>query len=323
MSLTPDSEPPFDVDAIQSGWQPLDWKSPQAIEGEARRYAEYYGIDFARQYPQLLHAFGYFDAAGHTIAVHGWLPPQARGTVLVVHGYFDHVGLYRHVIGHLLERGYAVLAYDLPGHGLSSGARAAIDDFLIYRDVLHECLTNKANGFPRPWHVIAQSTGGAIVMDYLVSSAVRGTPSPFEKVILLAPLVRPFAWRSGRFLHALVSPFRDYVKRVFTVNSNDPDFLHFLEHLDPLQHRALSARWVTALKKWIPTFERAGAVRVSPVIIQGDMDETVDWRHNLGIIEDKFHQPEINVLKGARHQLANEHPDIRKQVRSIIDRHLN
>lgn len=316
------NQSPFDAHTIQRAWQPLDWKTPQEISGEARRYADFYGIGFADRFPGLLHGFGYFEAAGHDIAIHAWRPAAPRGTVLVLHGYFDHVGLYRHVIEHLLKLGYAVLAYDLPGHGLSSGPRAAIDNFLVYREVLTQCLARQENNFPKPWHALAQSTGGAIIMDYLLSAGGSNEQAPFEKVILLAPLVRPMGWRSGRVLHSLVSPFRDYIRRVFTVNSSDPDFLHFLEHLDPLQHHQLSARWVGALKKWIPGFERAASVRISPVIIQGDMDETVDWRHNLSIIEDKFSEPEIHILKGARHQLANEHRDFREQINRILDRHL-
>lgn len=313
---------PFDKDTILRSWQPLDWQSPQQISGEALRYASYYGLDLRNQYPDLLHAFGYFDAADHQIAVHAWMPPAPRGTVLVCHGYFDHVGLYRHIIAHLVSRHYAVLAYDLPGHGLSSGPRAAIDDFLVYREVLTQCLARKENHFPKPWHVVAQSTGGAIVLDYALHVAPGRDAFPFEKVILLAPLVRPAKWRTGAFMHSLVSPFRDYVKRVFTINSNDPEFLHFLEHLDPLQSKLLSARWVGALKKWIPGIEAAQRVSISPIVIQGDLDETVDWRHNLNIIEDKFASPEIHLLKGARHQLANEAPAFREKIAQILDRHL-
>jgi lysophospholipase len=312
----------FDTDRIIKSWQPLNWQQPQRIDGEALRYARYYGIDFSHNNNHLLHGFGYFEAAGHTIAVHAWLPDRPLGTVLVCHGYFDHVGLYRHVIQHLLSRNFAVLAYDLPGHGLSSGPRAAIDDFLVYREVLSQCLANKQNHFPRPWHVVAQSTGGAIMIDYALHSAPNSQPFPFEKVILLAPLVRPAKWRAGAIMHSLVSPFRDYVKRVFTVNSGDPDFLNFLENLDPLQSRLLSARWVSALKKWIPGIEAAERVSISPIIIQGDLDETVDWRYNLNFIEDKFHSPEIHILKGARHQLANESAEVRAKIAAILDKHL-
>lgn len=314
---------PFDRQRIISNWQPLDWKSPRAVEdAEALRYARYYGINFSERYRNLLHAFGYFPAADHLIAVHAWMPPRPRGTVLVCHGYFDHVGLYRHVIDHLLKRNFAVLAYDLPGHGLSSGPRAAIEDFVIYREVLSQCLALKANHFPRPWHVVAQSTGGAIIVDFALHAATPAEVFPFEKVILMAPLIRPAKWRTGALLHTLVSPFREYVKRVFTLNSNDPEFLHFLEHLDPLQSRLLSARWVNALKKWIPVVEAASRVSLSPVIIQGDLDETVDWRHNLDILEDKFASPDINILKGARHQLANEAEPYRSRIAAILDRHL-
>ena len=313
---------PFNVDRIRQSWEPLAWEAPQAISGEANRYARFYGIDFANQFPDLLHAFGYFEAAGHTIAVHAWRPPAPKGSILVCHGYFDHVGLFRHVIRHLLELNYAVLAYDLPGHGLSSGPQAAIDDFAIYREVLSQCLANKANAFPTPWHVVAQSTGGAIIMDYALHGSRNNEPFPFDKMILLAPLVRPANWRYGAALHSLVKPFRDYVRRSFRVNSNDPEFGHFLQHQDPLQSQVMSAKWVSALKRWIPFFKFDSRVKISPIIIQGDMDETVDWRHNLNVIEDKFSSPEIHLLSGARHQLANESAAFREKINRILDKHL-
>ena len=313
---------PFNVDRIRQSWEPLAWEAPQAISGEANRYARFYGIDFANQFPDLLHAFGSFEASGHPIAVHAWRPPAPKGSILVCHGYFDHVGLFRHVIRHLLELNYAVLAYDLPGHGLSSGPQAAIDDFAIYREVLSQCLANKANAFPTPWHVVAQSTGGAIIMDYALHGSRNNEPFPFDKMILLAPLVRPANWRYGAALHSLVKPFRDYVRRSFWVNSNDPEFGHFLQHQDPLQSQVMSAKWVSALKRWIPDFERASRVKISPIIIQGDMDETVDWRHNLNVIEDKFSSPEIHLLSGARHQLANESAAFREKINRILDKHL-
>jgi len=310
---------PFDVPLIEQSWKPLEWQKPEEISGEALRYAQYYGIDFGQQRNGLLHSFGYFEAANHVIAVHAWLPDKARGTVLLAHGYFDHVGLYRHIIEYLLDLDYAVVGYDLPGHGLSSGERASIDDFYIYQQVLEQCLANKANGFPAPWHTISQSTGGAIIMEYLLR---QGEQQPFEKIILLAPLVRPKGWRTAQWIHSVISPFRATVKRAFTPNSNDPAFLHFLQHLDPLQPRMLSARWVGALKQWIPQFERSGKVNISPIIIQGDKDGTVDWRHNLNMIEDKFKQPEVHLLKGARHQLANEDWTFREQIRQVLLEHL-
>jgi alpha-beta hydrolase superfamily lysophospholipase len=134
--------------------------------------------------------------------------------------------------------------------------------------------------------------------------------------------VRPFKWSTARWLHTLVRPFAKSIKRVFTVNSGDADFLDFLENKDPLQYHRLPAGWVTALKKWIPGFEAADRVKISPVVIQGDLDETVDWRHNLGVIRDKFQEPDVHMLTGARHHLANEHAEYREKILRIIDRYL-
>lgn len=311
--------PPFDSDEIRRHWRPLDWAAAEPLDQAARRYVRYYGLDFPNHSGGLDHGFGYFQAAGYTLAVHTWRPPRPRGTVLVCHGYFDHVGLFVHVIGRALELGYAVIAYDLPGHGLSSGPRAEIDDFSVYQTVLNHCLAEAVPHFPGPWHTIAQSTGGAIIMEYLLRHGERAI---FQESILLAPLVRPYKWNTVRWLHALVKPFTRSIKRVFTVNSGDPDFLDFLENRDPLQPRRLPACWVTALKKWLPVFTALPSVALSPVVIQGDRDETVDWPYNLRVIEEKFAAPEVHILEGARHQLANEERALRRRVLNIIDRHL-
>ncbi|KZY76648.1 MULTISPECIES: alpha/beta hydrolase [unclassified Oleiphilus] len=312
---------PFDQQHIQQHWQPLNWRAFDPLDEASQRYIRYYGLDFADALPALSHGFGYFDAAGHRVSVHAWRPENPRGTVLVCHGYFDHVGLYRHIIGHVLSLGYAVLAYDLPGHGLSSGARAVIDDFRTYREVMENCLALAENHLPKPWHVIAQSTGGAIVMDYLLSFSPEKT-FPFERAILLAPLVRPFRWPFVKWLHTAISPFAKQIKRVFSINSGDSEFLDFLENHDPLQPRHVPAQWVGALKKWLPHFLKNSPVTFSPVVIQGDSDETVDWRFNLSVIREKFTDPQIHMLTGARHHLANEHSNYRKEIFAIIDRYL-
>ena len=59
------------------------------------------------------------------------LPESAspKGTVFILHGYFDHVGLYTQLIDRCLGAGFDVLAYDQPGHGLSSGTLTAIGSF--------------------------------------------------------------------------------------------------------------------------------------------------------------------------------------------------
>src|SRR5436309_5356418 len=57
---------------------------------------------------------------------------EPKGVVLVTHGYAEHCGRYREVAHVITDAGWAVLAYDVRGHGKSPGARGAIDHFATY-----------------------------------------------------------------------------------------------------------------------------------------------------------------------------------------------
>src|SRR5690625_8003366 len=96
---------------------------------------------------------------GFELATHYWLPENPRGTLVVIHGYYDHVGLYGHALRFGLDQSYAVLAFDILGHGLSSGAHASIDSFDQYANALHEVLTSIESMLPSSCHSIGHSTG--------------------------------------------------------------------------------------------------------------------------------------------------------------------
>ncbi len=47
--------------------------------------------------------------------------------------------------------------------------------------------------------------------------------------------------------------------------------------------------------------------------MQGEQDATVEWQHNLDVLEDKFNQPRRLLLPDARHHLVNEREALRQQ----------
>jgi len=75
----------------------------------------------------------------------------------------------------------------------------------------------------------------------------------------------------------------------------------------------LPVAWVQALDKWIPRIETATPASHRPLIVQGQADGTVDWQHNIKVLQDKFDAPELFYLPEARHHLANEKPRYRRQ----------
>lgn len=279
-------------------------------------YRAFYGLEFAGAHGRM----GVFPAAGEQIVAQAWWPAQPRGTLLLLHGYYDHVGLYRHLIGWALQQGFAVLACDLPGHGLSSGVRASIGDFADYQAVLAGLLGEAAAlGLPTPWHLAGQSTGGAILIDYLLRGAVR---AEVGETLLLAPLVRPRAWGWSKLSYRLLKPFVTSIPRRFSANSNDPEFLSFLQR-DPLQPLVLPTAWVGALARWVPAIEAAPRSARSPLIVQGEADMTVDWRHNLAVLDTKFASPERLMLPAARHHLVNESEPLRRRYLAFLGERLS
>jgi alpha-beta hydrolase superfamily lysophospholipase len=263
---------------------------------------------------------GAVQIGGYRIVVQAWWPQAPRATLVLLHGYYDHVGLYRHVIEWALGMGFAVLAFDLPGHGLSSGPRASIGDFAEYQTVLREVLAEAAAlELPAPWHLCGQSTGAAIIIDYLLS----GEPAaPIGETILLAPLVRPRAWGWSKLSYRVMRHFVSEIPRRFSVNSSDAAFIEFVHHHDPLQPRNLPTAWVGALSQWVPRIEAAPRSARSPLIVQGEADMTVDWRHNLKVLQSKFAEPQVLMLETAGHHLANETPALRQRYFDVLSQRL-
>ena len=178
----------FDPDHLRAGLRPLaEW---QPLSVEALAYQRFYGVDFPGR--QLRRGLGRFEVDGYELVSQLWWPERAKATLFVFHGFYDHTGLYRHVIEWALDQGFAVIACDLPGHGLSSGERASIKDFAEYQDTLQGLFAEAQSlDLPQPWHLCGQSTGGAIVIDHVLN---EGANSPAQgQVILLSPLVRPRA----------------------------------------------------------------------------------------------------------------------------------
>lgn len=297
----------FDPVQLRDSLRPFAEAAPESSAAQA--YRRFYGVDFPQNAVQV--RLGTVPAAGFQLAVQAWWPAQPKATLLLLHGYYDHMGLYKHVIRWALEMGFVVLACDLPGHGLSTGEPASIDDFADYHATFEALLTTAGSlNLPQPWHQCGQSTGGGVLVEYLLNGPPR---SELGETILFAPLVRPRGWARARFAYHLLRHFTKAIARGFYANSSDAAFVAFIEHNDPLQAKTLPVAWVGALAKWVPRVEGAPRSARRPLIIQGDNDLTVDWRHNLQVLQDKFAQPEVLLLPGGRHQLVNEAPALRQR----------
>ncbi len=289
--------------------------SPELID-----FCQYYGIDFAHRSPAVEHRIGSVRSGQYSLAMHRYQQPGAIGSLLLVHGYLDHSGLFGKLIEYGLNSGCNVVIFDLPGHGLSTGEPAAIDDFKEYSRAISSVLA-VADLCRAPWWAMAQSTGCSALMEFS-----RTTNWPFRAAVFLAPLIRPKGWRKICIAHALLHRFIEGTQRNFAENSSDKDFLTFIRQ-DPLQSKKISMRWVGALKRWLSDLPMRDLGMGPILVLQGDADETVAWRDNMKDMPVLAPHCEIVYLKGAGHHLANESQGIRnayiQQLDGFLSAHLN
>ena len=250
---------------------------------------------------------------GYRIIEQYWQPNEHNGdTIFIVHGYFEHTALYAKIIFWCLSKGYRVHLFDLPGHGLSSGKAAHIDSFTQYSDILTAIIERE--NYPR-YSLIGQSTGGAVVINTLLSN----THISPQKTVLLAPLVRSLYWQKMRWYFYAARPFIPSIKRSFSASSHDEKFTEFLECHDPLQARRLPLSWLGAMDKWIKEIQsHTQSMKQNYWLIQGTGDKTVDYEYNISAIKRCLPNINVEFIPGAAHNLVNEDESYWQQVTALL-----
>lgn len=310
------SAPGFDPEALRAalGRYPQRANSVAGMGG----YVDCFGLETD---PGVEHLCGFVDAAGHRVFCQRFVPPAPRGRLLLVHGLFDHGGIcWRNQLRWALDRSIAVLLFDLPGHGLTSGDPTHVDDFEDYVDVLETVLPVLSDGLPGPLLAAGHSTGCSVLL-HACLDASRGGFEPHD-LLLFAPLVRPGRDRLLRMAVPMVSAFSRALPRTPEGNTSDPEFNALRAQGDPLQPRSLSLAWLRAMLRWSARFDAFGASDRPALVIQGTQDAVVDWRPNLRRIAARLPALREALIDGAGHGVQNEPSPRREQIHALLDERL-
>ena len=119
--------------------------------------------------------------------------PDARGSVVIVHGFTSTCVKYAELIRSLLINRYSVLIYDQRGHGRSFRPGRVkdlcltnVNHFSDYVSDLESVLSSRAEELPGPRFLLAHSMGGAVSALYL-----EAHPDAFKIAVLCSPMFAP------------------------------------------------------------------------------------------------------------------------------------
>ena len=219
------------------------------------------------------------SADGLQIFCQIWLPEASPMAALVlVHGVGEHSGRYEHVAQYFKQKGYAVFALDLRGHGHSEGKRGHVAQFNDYVVDVQTLVTYAHQATPDvPIFLVGHSLGGLITVDFALKH-----PDEINALILSSPGLQPKAnvpvWKT-----ALGNLSANFFPELSLDNGLDPNHVSRDEAVvsayieDPLVHAKLSAKWFVeynATRNWV--MEEANTLSVPILILQAGEDLIVD-----------------------------------------------
>lgn len=215
--------------------------------------------------------------SGTTLFFQRWLPTDQppKAILAIVHGFGEHSELYHHLGEFFVQRGCAVIALDLRGHGRSDGARGFIRHWADYREDVATLVALGAElAMDLPLFLVGHSLGGLIAIDY-----AQQHPEGIRGLIVMGPALgtisvpRYLVWLS-RLLSRIWPTFSLDTQLNSAAMSRDPVAVARLE-ADPLVHGRGSARLGTEVFQAIDRVRKNARSLSLPILIQHGEDDTV------------------------------------------------
>ncbi len=205
-----------------------------------------------------------------------WAPDlETRALVVLIHGLGEHTGRYAPIGSLFANAGYALLGFDLRGHGLSAGRRGHTPGYESLLDDVSEFLGHVRERYPNePIFLYGHSLGGNLALNFALRRKFH-----LEGVIASAPWLRvtfePSAAKMAlaKILHVLAPGFTQEWGLETVALSHDAQIVDDYD-ADPLVHARISARLfvtVCSAGKW--ALERAQDFPVPLLLMHGLADQ--------------------------------------------------
>lgn len=258
------------------------------------------------------------QATGKEIALHKYESPKTNEELFIsVHGFLDNCGYLKDLHSFLFSNDFDVLCFDLPGHGLSEGAPGEVDSFSDYASMLQIIDFKELKKTYKKIHFIGHSTG---TIGYLESMRQNFKPD-FEKVILIAPLIRSNHWKWSMFAHSV---FGGIISKIPRTTSNQERFLE-IKKTDKNFIKYVPSNWVQALKEWNKELVNfpSEVFQDEIHVFFGTKDTVIDKKFNQFFYEKIFPNAKFYLIMNGTHHMDLDPINISRSLYSQIENIIN
>ncbi len=246
---------------------------------------------------------------GLKLYAQAWEPEgKSKAVVCLIHGLGEHSGRYAHLGNFLTRHHYALLAFDLPGHGKSEGQRGHVESMKVFEKDISLFLNQASQRHPDlPLFLYGHSLGGTLVLDYPYTTSIK-----LAGVIATGPLLRPGfeppAWKItlGKVMSRLLPTFSMANEIERPALSRDPNVVEAY-NTDPLVHDRLSARLgIDMLETGSALMERAADFPFPLLLMHGGVDRITSPQASREFAEKAGDRCTLKIWDGCYHEIHNE-----------------
>jgi alpha-beta hydrolase superfamily lysophospholipase len=251
----------------------------------------------------------HFASGDRALFRRGWLAPDPRRLLVLVHGFAEHSGRYEHVGRWFAARGFAVHAYDQRGHGRSEGDRGHVERFDDVLDDLERLLDLVRREHPGlPAFVVGHSMGGLEVAAWVsgrrpdIAGAVT-SGAALEVAEVPSPVQRA-ALRVMRRLRPKARLDRPIAPEAL---SRDPEVGRAYQS-DPLVFQYMTLSLAAALfGAGRRALAEASRTEVPMLLLHGEDDPLIPASASRRFFEQLDpSRSELRIYPGLRHEIFNE-----------------
>jgi alpha-beta hydrolase superfamily lysophospholipase len=246
---------------------------------------------------------------GQKLYAQEWVPEGTiRGLVCLVHGLGEHSGRYAHLAKYFTESGFALLAFDLRGHGKSDGRRGhspglpeSLEDISLFLETADDRYPGHTT------FLYGHSLGGNFGLNF----AIRDSSRPKAFIVtspILRPAFEPPSWKVtlGRTLYRILPTFAMSNELDREALSRDPQVVRSYNE-DPQVHDRVTARLaIDMLDSGLWLLENAHRLRHPTLLVHGNADRVCSVDASKEFASRAGELCHLKIWDGLFHETHNE-----------------
>lgn len=242
------------------------------------------------------------------VGYHG-TPSKPKAVVALIHGIGEHSARYKHLAEFLIEHDYAFAAFDLRGHGKTTGKRGHTPTYNTMLDDIDQFLGKVRAFYPNsPVFLYGHSMGGNIVLNYFVNRQ----PVDLQGIVTTGAFVKlafepsAFMVSMGRLMRNILPGFSQKNQLVVDHISRSPEVVAAYQKDDLVHNKVTATLGIGMIETAKMLYSYKGNTKIPMLIMHGGADKLTSPKGSKQFAKNVKGDVTFKEWDGLFHEIHNE-----------------